>query len=69
MTDQFGRESELFLMQRDLTFEAMADVDDGRDVDHEAVVAWAASPHDESPLPFPKFAFAGKTGRGADDEF
>ncbi|WP_208636328.1 hypothetical protein [Mesorhizobium helmanticense] len=39
-----------------LTREALADVDDGRVVDHEAVLAWAESLGSDHPLsaPYPK---------------
>jgi len=37
-----------------LTVEAMADVDAGRVVDHEAVRQWAESLDSETPLPLPK---------------
>jgi predicted transcriptional regulator len=36
-----------------LTREALADVDAGRVVDHQAVQAWAESLSTESPLPVP----------------
>lgn len=37
-----------------LTREALADVDAGRVVDHQAVQAWAESLGSESPLPVPR---------------
>jgi len=37
-----------------LTQEALADVDDGHFVDHQAVHAWADSLDDEEPLPVPR---------------
>jgi predicted transcriptional regulator len=37
-----------------LTREALADVDAGRVVDHQAVQAWAESLSTESPLPVPR---------------
>ena len=37
-----------------LTQEALADVDDGHFVDHQAVQAWADSLDDEEPLPVPR---------------
>jgi predicted transcriptional regulator len=36
-----------------LTRDAMDDVDNGRFVDHEAVVAWSASLNTKTPLPVP----------------
>jgi len=36
-----------------LTREGLADVDDGRVIDHQAVQAWAASLGSDSPLPTP----------------
>lgn len=36
-----------------LTLEGLADVDDGRVVDHESVAAWAASLDSDKPLPVP----------------
>ena len=36
-----------------LTREALADVDDGRVIDHQAVQAWAESLSSDSPLPVP----------------
>lgn len=36
-----------------LTLEAMADVDAGRVVDHQAVQAWADSLNTDTPLPLP----------------
>ena len=40
--------------RRRLTLEALADVDVGRVIDHQAVQAWAASLDAESRLPLPK---------------
>ncbi|RUW61659.1 ribbon-helix-helix domain-containing protein [Mesorhizobium sp. M7A.F.Ca.US.008.03.1.1] len=40
--------------RRRLTLEAMADVDAGRVVDHQAVQAWAESLGTEKPLPVPR---------------
>ena len=37
-----------------LTLEAMADVDAGRFIDHEAVLAWSSSLTTDAPLPAPK---------------
>ena len=37
-----------------LTLEALADIDQGLVIDHEAVEAWADSLSTESPLPLPK---------------
>ena len=37
-----------------LTLEAMADVDTGQVVTHQAVQAWAASLDSEKPLPLPR---------------
>lgn len=37
-----------------LTHEALADVDDGRVIDHQAVQAWADSLTSENPLPVPR---------------
>ncbi|KRP42967.1 Predicted transcriptional regulator [Pseudomonas libanensis] len=37
-----------------LTLEAMADVDAGRVIDHQAVLAWADSLSTDSPLPVPR---------------
>ena len=37
-----------------LTIEAMADVDTGRVIDHQAVQEWADSLSTEAPLPFPQ---------------
>jgi len=44
-----GQEEE----RRRLTLEAMADVDAGHVVDHQAVKAWADSLDTETPLPVP----------------
>jgi predicted transcriptional regulator len=40
--------------RRRLTLEALADVDEGRLVDHAAVQAWADSLDTDSPLPLPR---------------
>ncbi|GAB5508299.1 MAG: ribbon-helix-helix domain-containing protein [Rhizobiaceae bacterium] len=40
--------------RRRLTLEAMADVDAGRVVPHEAVLAWADSLDSDNPLPPPR---------------
>ncbi len=37
-----------------LTMEAMADVDAGRVIDHQAVQAWASSLDTDKPLPVPR---------------
>jgi len=37
-----------------LTLEALADVDAGRVIDHQAVQAWADSLSTDNPLPLPK---------------
>ncbi len=37
-----------------LTMEALADVDAGRVIDHQAVQAWAESLSTDNPLPVPK---------------
>ncbi|MDT3418447.1 putative transcriptional regulator [Pseudomonas protegens] len=37
-----------------LTLEALADVDAGRVVDHQSVLAWAQSLSGDNPLPLPK---------------
>lgn len=39
--------------RRRLTFEALADVDAGQVIDHQAVQAWAASLDSDIPLPVP----------------
>jgi len=39
--------------RRQLTLEALADVDAGRVIDHQAVQAWADSLGTDSPLPVP----------------
>lgn len=36
-----------------LTREALADVDDGRIIDHQSVLAWASNLDSEEPLPLP----------------
>ncbi len=40
--------------RRRLTFEALADVDARRVIDHRAVQAWASSLGTDSPLPLPE---------------
>lgn len=40
--------------RRQLTLEALADVDAGRVIDHQAVQAWADSLDKENPLPSPR---------------
>ncbi|AMX99953.1 ribbon-helix-helix domain-containing protein [Mesorhizobium ciceri] len=40
--------------RRRLTLEAMADVDAGRVIDHQAVQAWAESLGADKPLPVPR---------------
>ena len=40
--------------RRNLTLEALADVDAGRVVDHQAVQAWAASLSTDTPLTVPQ---------------
>lgn len=40
--------------RRRLTLEALADVDAGRVIDHQAVAAWADSLSADSPLPLPR---------------
>ena len=37
-----------------MTIEALADVDAGRVVDHEAMLAWADSLGTDNPLPLPE---------------
>lgn len=39
--------------RRRLTLEALADVDSGRVIDHQAVQAWAESLDSDAPLPAP----------------
>jgi len=39
--------------RRRLTLEAMADVDAGRDIDHQSMLAWADSLDSDRPLPPP----------------
>ena len=39
--------------RRRLTLEALADIDSGQVVDHQAVQAWAESLHTDKPLPAP----------------
>ncbi len=40
--------------RRQLTLEALADVDAGRVIDHQAVQAWADSLDSDKPLPTPR---------------
>ena len=40
--------------RRQLTLEALADVDAGRVIDHQAVAAWAESLSTDKPLPAPR---------------
>ena len=40
--------------RRQLTLEALADVDAGRVIDHQAVEAWARSLDTDEPLPVPR---------------
>jgi predicted transcriptional regulator len=40
--------------RKHLTKEALADVDAGRVIDHQAVQAWAASLDTDKPLPVPR---------------
>jgi predicted transcriptional regulator len=40
--------------RRRLTLEALADIDAGRVIDHEAVQAWAASLSTDTPVPVPQ---------------
>lgn len=40
--------------RRRLTLEALADVDTGRVIDHQAVQAWADSLESDDPLPAPR---------------
>lgn len=41
--------------QRDrLTYEALSDVDAGRVIDHQAVLAWADSLNTDQPMPAPR---------------
>ncbi|HLZ83958.1 MAG TPA: ribbon-helix-helix domain-containing protein [Caulobacteraceae bacterium] len=47
LTAWIDREEE----RRRLTLEALADVDEGRVIDHQAVQAWAASLENEAPAP------------------
>jgi predicted transcriptional regulator len=37
-----------------LTLEAMSDIDNGKVVDHQSVLAWAASLDKDEPLPLPQ---------------
>lgn len=40
--------------RRKLTLEALADVDEGRVIDHQSVQAWADSLDSDNPLPVPR---------------
>jgi predicted transcriptional regulator len=40
--------------RRRLTLEALADVDSGHVIDHQAVLAWAGSLDTDTPLPAPR---------------
>lgn len=40
--------------RKQLTLEAIEEVDQGNVVDHEAVIAWAGSLNSATPLPLPK---------------
>lgn len=40
--------------RQQLTLEALEDVDAGRVIDHQAVLAWAESLHTDKPVPLPK---------------
>lgn len=42
-------------MRREMTLEALADVDAGRIISHECVQAWADSLDKEKPLPVPRW--------------
>jgi predicted transcriptional regulator len=50
LTDWIALEEE----REKMTREAMADVDAGRVVDHQAVVAWLESLDSDNPLPMPR---------------
>jgi predicted transcriptional regulator len=49
LTDWLGQEEE----RRRLTLEALADVDAGNVIDHQAVQAWGNSRDTDKPLPIP----------------
>lgn len=50
LADWLGQEEE----RRRLTLEALADVDTGQVIDHQAVQAWADSLDTDKPLPMPR---------------
>ena len=50
LADWLGQEEE----RRRLTLEALADVDTGHVIDHQAVQAWANSLDTDKPLPIPR---------------
>jgi predicted transcriptional regulator len=50
LADWLGQEEE----RRRLTMEALADVDTGHVIDHQAVQAWANSLDTDKPLPIPR---------------
>jgi predicted transcriptional regulator len=50
LADWLGQEEE----RRRLTLEALADVDIGHVIDHQAVQAWANSLDTDKPLPIPR---------------
>jgi len=50
LADWLGQEEE----RRRLTLEALADVDTGYVIDHQAVQAWANSLDTDKPLPIPR---------------
>ncbi|MGZ4956551.1 MAG: CopG family ribbon-helix-helix protein, partial [Methylobacter sp.] len=50
LADWLGQEEE----RRRLTLEALADVDTGHVIDHQAVQAWADSLDTDKPLPIPR---------------
>ncbi len=50
LADWLGQEEE----RRRLTLEALADVDAGHIIDHQAVQAWANSLDTDKPLPIPR---------------
>jgi predicted transcriptional regulator len=43
-----------WIIEQGLTLEALADVDAGRIIAHQAVQAWADSLENDSPLPLPR---------------
>ncbi|MDO9268240.1 MAG: ribbon-helix-helix domain-containing protein [Methylobacter sp.] len=50
LADWLGQEEE----RRRMTLEALADVDTGHVIDHQAVQAWANSLDTDKPLPIPR---------------